>query len=63
MNEEDYKVVVKGRLQQDDFIEDDGVAGYADNGMDDWDERDRVDDEDDDEVEEGTIPHPSLGLT
>ena len=27
---------MKGRLQRDDFIVDDGVDGYADNGMDDW---------------------------
>lgn len=30
-----YKSIVKGRLEQDDFVEDDGVDGYADNGMDD----------------------------
>jgi DNA polymerase alpha subunit A len=37
----DYKVIVKGRLQEDDFIEeDDGVSGYADNGMEDWDRSD-----------------------
>jgi DNA polymerase alpha subunit A len=28
--------IVKGRLQQDDFVIDDGVGGYMDNGMDDW---------------------------
>jgi hypothetical protein len=27
---------VKGRLQRDDFVVDDGVGGYLDNGMDDW---------------------------
>jgi DNA polymerase alpha subunit A len=27
---------VKGRLQKDDFVVDDGVGGYMDNGMDDW---------------------------
>ena len=36
VNEDDYKRIVKGRLQKDDFIEDDGVDGYMDNGMDDW---------------------------
>lgn len=36
MDEEQYKSIVRGRLQRDDFIEDDGVEGYADNGMDDW---------------------------
>jgi DNA polymerase alpha subunit A len=36
VDENQYKSIVKGRLQRDDFIEDDGVGGYADNGMDDW---------------------------
>lgn len=27
---------MKGRLQKDDFVVDDGVGGYMDNGMDDW---------------------------
>ncbi|TDL23727.1 DNA polymerase alpha catalytic subunit [Rickenella mellea] len=36
VDEDQYKIIVKGRLQRDDFIEDDGVEGYADNGMDDW---------------------------
>ncbi|KAJ3722638.1 DNA polymerase family B-domain-containing protein [Lentinula raphanica] len=36
VTEETYKKIVKGRLQRDDFVEDDGVDGYADNGMEDW---------------------------
>ncbi|KAF5385639.1 hypothetical protein D9757_005457 [Collybiopsis confluens] len=36
VSEEQYKKIVKGRLQRDDFVEDDGVEGYADNGMEDW---------------------------
>jgi DNA polymerase alpha subunit A len=36
VNEEQYKSIVKGRLQRDDFVVDDGAAGYVDNGMDDW---------------------------
>lgn len=27
---------MKGRLQRDDFVDDDGADGYVDNGMDDW---------------------------
>ena len=27
---------MKGRLQRDDFVVDDGAEGYVDNGMDDW---------------------------
>lgn len=36
VTEDQYKSIVRGRLQKDDFIEDDGVDGYMDNGMDDW---------------------------
>lgn len=34
VDEHQYKAIVKGRLQRDDFIEDDDGAGYADNGED-----------------------------
>ncbi|KAG5716236.1 DNA polymerase alpha catalytic subunit [Termitomyces sp. T112] len=49
VTEEQYRTIVRGRLQQDDFVVDDGVAGYTDNGMDDWtggrdDERDSEED-------------------
>lgn len=40
MDDDDYKSIVKGRLQEDDFIEDDDGSGYIDNGMDDWDRED-----------------------
>ncbi|KAJ6624905.1 DNA polymerase alpha catalytic subunit [Mycena sp. CBHHK59/15] len=36
VTEDQYKSIVRGRLQRDDFVEDDGVGGYVDNGMDDW---------------------------
>ncbi|KAF9482567.1 DNA polymerase alpha catalytic subunit [Pholiota conissans] len=36
VNEEQYRSIVKGRLQRDDFVVDDGAGGYVDNGMDDW---------------------------
>ncbi|PPQ85267.1 hypothetical protein CVT25_010040 [Psilocybe cyanescens] len=36
VSEEQYKKIVKGRLQRDDFVVDDGAEGYVDNGMDDW---------------------------
>ncbi|KAF8507515.1 hypothetical protein BU17DRAFT_78091 [Hysterangium stoloniferum] len=45
VSEEQYKSIVRGRLQKDDFVEDDGVDGYADNGMDDWGEPRRDGDE------------------
>lgn len=36
ISEDQYKTIVRGRLAQDDFIVDDGVQGYADNGVDDF---------------------------
>ncbi|KAI9573828.1 hypothetical protein HD554DRAFT_2052973 [Boletus coccyginus] len=47
--EDDYKSIVKGRLQKDDFVVDDGVSGYMDNGMDDWTGQDDADKEDEEE--------------
>ena len=47
VTEEQYKRIVLGRLQKDDFVIDDGVSGYMDNGMDDWGQQDA--DEEDDE--------------
>lgn len=36
VTEDQYKSVVQGRLAKDDFVIDDGVGDYVDNGMDDW---------------------------
>lgn len=41
VTEEQYKSIVRGRLAKDDFIVDDGVQGYTDNGTDDFEERER----------------------
>ncbi|KAI0321598.1 hypothetical protein OF83DRAFT_251189 [Amylostereum chailletii] len=49
VTEEQYKGVVAGRLAKDDFVVDDGVSGYMDNGMDDWGNGDASDDEDEEE--------------
>ena len=49
MDDEEYRTVVRARLDEDDFIEDDGCEGYIDNGEDDWDRRRRGSDEEDDE--------------
>lgn len=40
VTEEQYKSIVRGRLAKDDFVVDDGIYGYTDNGMDDFEERD-----------------------
>ena len=49
ITEDQYKSIVKGRLQRDDFVVDDGVGGYMDNGMDDWTGQDDADEGDDEE--------------
>ncbi|KAF8323497.1 DNA polymerase alpha catalytic subunit [Cantharellus anzutake] len=38
VDEAQYKSIVKGRLQRDDFVIDDDGAGYADNGLEGWDD-------------------------
>ncbi|KAF8330465.1 ribonuclease H-like domain-containing protein, partial [Amanita rubescens] len=43
VSEDQYKSIVRGRLQKDDFIVDDGISGYMDNGMEDWMEEDQQD--------------------
>jgi len=49
VDEEGYKKVVRGRLDQDDFVVDDNGEGYADDGREDWqDERHAYDDSDSD---------------
>ena len=55
VTEDQYKSVVQGRLAKDDFVLDDGVGGYVDNGMDDWGNGD--DDAQDDSEDE--IVHKS----
>ena len=36
VDEESYKKVVRGRLDQDDFVIDDNGEGYADDGREEW---------------------------
>ncbi|KAF8552703.1 hypothetical protein OG21DRAFT_1511107 [Imleria badia] len=49
VTEDQYKSIVKGRLQRDDFVVDDGIGGYMDNGMDDWTGQADADEEDDED--------------
>lgn len=63
VSEEQYKRIVKGRLAKDDFVVDDGVDGYNDNGMDDWDERNEAIDSDEDNYQSAkcvSLPCPPL---
>ena len=57
VSEDQYKRIVKGRLMEDDFVVDDGVGGYMDNGMDDW----AGGDQDAEESDEG-YDKPKKGL-
>ncbi|KAI0255725.1 DNA polymerase alpha catalytic subunit [Lactifluus subvellereus] len=47
VTEDQYKSVVQGRLAKDDFVVDDGVGDYVDNGMDDWGNDDAQEDSED----------------
>ena len=38
VDEEGYKKLVRGRLDQDDFIVDDNGEGYVDDGREEWDD-------------------------
>lgn len=38
VSDEKYHSIVRGRLAKDDFVVDDGVQGYMDNGVDDLEE-------------------------
>lgn len=49
VSKEQYRNIVKGRLAKDDFVVDDGISGYNDNGMDDWNEQDQAVDPDEDD--------------
>ncbi|KAJ7708740.1 DNA polymerase alpha catalytic subunit [Mycena rosella] len=52
VTEDQYRSIVRGRLQKDDFVEDDGVGGYVDNGLEeDWGGADEDEEDSDEEVE------------
>ena len=48
VDEEGYKKVVRGRLDQDDFVIDDNGEGYADDGREEWTDQRMYSDSDDD---------------
>ncbi|OLL26606.1 DNA polymerase alpha catalytic subunit [Neolecta irregularis DAH-3] len=49
VDEEEYKKVVRARLDRDDFVVDDHGEGYVDNGVDEWDREEAPDSESDDD--------------
>ena len=46
VDEAKYISIVRNRLDQDDFVEDDGVGGYTDHGMDIFDEEENYSEDD-----------------
>ncbi|KAL6306263.1 DNA polymerase alpha catalytic subunit [Sparassis latifolia] len=48
VSDDQYKTIVQGRLAKDDFVVDDGVRGYMDNGVDDFEQAEEEMDSDDD---------------
>lgn len=49
VDENQYKKIVRERLNQDDFVVDDNGEGYADDGREDWDRVQQDDSESEDE--------------
>ena len=61
VSEEQYKSIVGKRLAKDDFIEDDDGSGYADNGMDVWENTRNESEGSDEEQEKRCEPDLSGG--
>ncbi|CAK7221044.1 DNA-directed DNA polymerase alpha catalytic subunit pol1 [Sporothrix curviconia] len=57
VDENQYKDIVRQRLNEDDFVVDDNGEGYADDGREEWD-RKQVYDSDSDENEGGVVGRP-----
>ena len=49
MTDNEYKTIVKGRLARDDFVVDDGIGGYVDTGVDDFEEAEDVEENEEEE--------------
>ncbi|KAI0146036.1 hypothetical protein F4776DRAFT_609118 [Hypoxylon sp. NC0597] len=59
VDENQYKKIVRDRLNQDDFVVDDNGEGYADDGREEWDRVHNYDSESEDEVLLGGKPRKS----
>ncbi|PWY98143.1 hypothetical protein BCV70DRAFT_202315 [Testicularia cyperi] len=52
VDEDEYRSIMRGRVMDDDFIEDDDGSGYVDHGQDEWDRRGAASDDDEDTEDE-----------
>ena len=59
ITKDQYKSIVKGRLQRDDFVVDDRAGGYMDNGMDEWTDGNEDESEDEKETRKGIYVYNS----
>lgn len=53
VDENEYKKIVRDRLNQDDFVVDDNGEGYVDDGREDWDRVQAYDSESEDDIAAG----------
>ncbi|KAI1168035.1 hypothetical protein F5B18DRAFT_599984 [Nemania serpens] len=53
VDENEYKKIVRGRLNQDDFVVDDNGEGYVDDGREDWDQAQPYYSESEDDIAAG----------
>ncbi|TGJ85311.1 hypothetical protein E0Z10_g3437 [Xylaria hypoxylon] len=59
VDENEYKKIVRERLNQDDFVVDDNGEGYADDGREDWDRVHTYDSESEGDIAAGPRDHKS----
>ncbi|EST08774.1 Zinc finger, DNA-directed DNA polymerase, family B, alpha [Kalmanozyma brasiliensis GHG001] len=52
VSEDEYRSILRGRVMDDDFIEDDDGSGYVDHGQDEWDDRTGAGHDEDDDTED-----------
>src|SRR3954467_15676326 len=50
VDDEQYKKLIRDRLDQDDFVVDDNGEGYADDGREEWDRRPAYDTESEEDL-------------
>ncbi|TEA13229.1 DNA polymerase alpha catalytic subunit [Colletotrichum sidae] len=59
VDENQYKKIIRNRLDQDDFVVDDNGEGYADDGREEWDRAPQYDSDSEDEIPGAARGRPS----